>query len=624
MRTAIRYSLFILLLTKTVLAAEIEKIHFKGDRTFSGRELREVVHSRKGENYEPRLVRLDKLLLTNFFKSKGWLEPQIRDSLNYLDGRKKVELFYIVEPGRRYYFGGVFFTGQEELSEKTLHKAFQQVVPGQPYNESLVNAAILNVEDAGYNAGKPFISLKSRFEIKSDSLLILNLTISENQTVYIKEITYNGLQQVQKFIIRREVEIKKGEIYNRKKIDRSQQNIYSTGLFNYVRLEIEPVTDLPDQAILKIFVQEKESRWIGFRFGLAHEQEQFYGSKFEITLQGGHRNIAGTARSVSLNLTPSVIFDVSSQKILNPENKIFFTYVEPWIGYTRTPGILQLGFQQYRHLNSSAFNLLSSSFDVRHKFEKNVELSASVSAKFLNRLNDIEIDENLNLGFLEDQSQIYALTFYGKQDARNNYFMPTNGALTDLSLTLSHSSGQADNGSTETNEYLTLTSSWSRYLPFRPKVLDWDRWNFVLATRFKAGAIFEPLGRKTIPISDLFFAGGGTTVRGYQEQLLGPALAYDEDGNISAAAGGKLIYLNNAEVRMPLFWILVMQVFIDGGYVWREINEFDYRDIRFSSGAGLSFLTPLGPIRFDYGYKLMPTRQDAEPGTYHIGIYFAF
>jgi len=614
----------LLLMAGISRAAEIEKIHFKGDRTFSGKELREVIHSRRGEDYEPRLIRLDKLLLTNFLKSKGWLEPQISDSVQFSADRNNVALFFIVRPGRRYYFGGVTFQGQEELTDKTLQKAFALAIPGQPYNEALVNAAILGVEDAGYNSGKPFISLKSRFEIVSDSLLALHLSITENQTIYIKDITYSGLNAVQKFIIRRELEIKKGEIYNRKKIDLSQQNIYSTGLFNYVRLEIEPVAEEPDQVILKVFVQEKESRWVGFRFGLAHEQEQFYGSKFEVTLQGGHRNIAGTARSLSLNLTPSLIFDVSSRKLLNPENKIFLTYVEPWIGYTRTPGIFQIGFQQYRHLNSSAFNLLSSSFDVRHKFEKNVELSGSVSAKFLNRLNDMKIDEDLNLGFLEDQSQIYALTFYGKQDARNNYFMPTNGALTDLSLTLSHSSGQADDGSTQTNEYLTVVSSWSRYLPFRPKVLDFKRWNFVLATRFKAGAIFEPLGRKTIPVSDLFFAGGGTTVRGYQEQLLGPALAYDKDGKISTAAGGKLIYLNNAEVRMPIFWVVVMQAFIDGGYVWREINEFDYRDLRFSTGAGLSFLTPLGPVRFDYGYKLMPKKQDPEPGTYHIGIYFAF
>ncbi|MEJ2545792.1 MAG: hypothetical protein P8Y99_17145, partial [Calditrichaceae bacterium] len=61
--------------------------------------------------------------------------------------------------------------------------------------------------------------------------------------------------------------------------------------------------------ILKILVQEKDPVWIGVRVGLAHEQQAYYGSKLEFTLQGGHRNLFGTSRSISLEITPAITYD---------------------------------------------------------------------------------------------------------------------------------------------------------------------------------------------------------------------------------------------------------------------------------------------------------------------------
>ena len=80
----------------------------------------------------------------------------------------------------------------------------------------------------------------------------------------------------------------------------------------------------------------------------------------------------------------------------------------------------------------------------------------------------------------------------------------------------------------------------------------------------------------------------------------------------------------NAEVRIPLFWLFVGTYFVDGGYVWPEISDFQISDIRLSTGVGLALMTPLGPVRVDYGYKLTRRKIDPTPGSFHIGIYFAF
>ena len=144
-----------------------------------------------------------------------------------------------------------------------------------------------------------------------------------------------------------------------------------------------------------------------------------------------------------------------------------------------------------------------------------------------------------------------------------------------------------------------------------------------MATRLRAGAIFEVGPTKSLPISDLFFAGGATTVRGYQEQLLGPALL-DEDGYKSQAIGGKLLYLMNLEFRIPLFWLFVGEIFLDGGNVWREIGDFNPGEVKFATGLGLVLLTPVGPVRFDYGIKLNKEETDRTRDAFHFGLYFAF
>jgi outer membrane protein assembly factor BamA len=144
-----------------------------------------------------------------------------------------------------------------------------------------------------------------------------------------------------------------------------------------------------------------------------------------------------------------------------------------------------------------------------------------------------------------------------------------------------------------------------------------------IATRLKGGAIFEVGPSKNLPISDLFFAGGATTVRGYPEQLLGPT-TFDSEGYKNKAIGGKLLYLMNVEIRIPIYWLFVGEIFLDGGNVWREISDFDPTEIKFSTGLGLVLLTPVGPIRFDYGVKLNKEDSDKTRGVFHFGLYFAF
>lgn len=617
-------SIFILFYKSARAEIKVNKIEFNNNINFSGGKLSEIIHSEEGEEYEPRLQKLDKILLRNFYRQHGFLDVQISDSIITVSIREKVNIVFYITEGQRYYYGGVRIRGNQEISSQKLSEQFENMKLYEPFNESSVNESVKQVENIYYNSGKPFIDIKTNYLIEQDSLMLVMLDITENQTVFISDVQYYGLKLVQKFLIRRELEIKKGEKYNRKAIEKSQENLYGTGLFKYVRLEIEPIQDKPDQVILKILIQERDPVWIGFHLGFAHEQQAYYGSKLEFTLQGGHRNLFGTARSLSLQLTPSVTYDFNEKKFHNLDNKISFTFIEPWIGNTRTPGTFNLTYEQFRPPNSADFDLFASSFGITRKAGEQSDITGAISAELVDQLSNQEIDPTLVSGFDVNKNQVYSLNFYYKRDNRKNLFDPKNSSYTDVSLAFSYSTGKDNENKVKKNEYITLISSWQRYQPFRPKVLSFKRWDFTLASRIKMGGIFELGKKQDIPINDRFFAGGASSVRGYQEQLLGPALSYDSKGKIKKAAGGKLLYLGNIEVRMPIVWIIMLETFFDTGYVWPELSDFRPLDIKLSTGMGIAFMTPLGPVRLDYGYKLIRTDRDPTPDAFHFGIYFAF
>jgi outer membrane protein insertion porin family len=282
--------------------------------------------------------------------------------------------------------------------------------------------------------------------------------------------------------------------------------------------------------------------------------------------------------------------------------------------------VLNLAYHQYRPLNSANFDIYQASFNVSHEYSFNYRASGTLQAKIVDQLTDEVVDTTL----IDDASQdlVYSISLYGARNTKNNFFNPSDGALTDISVAFSHSIGKNTEDVRDTKQYLTLVSSWQRYQPLGFRVSK-KVTSATLATRIRGGAILEFGDTKAIPISDLFFAGGATTVRGYQEQLLGPTL-FDENGYKTTALGGKLLYLMNAEVRLPLFWLIVGEVFLDAGNVWSEIEQFSFGDIKFATGVGLVLLTPVGPVRFEYGWKLTPESSDRTRGTFHLGFYYAF
>jgi outer membrane protein insertion porin family len=184
-------------------------------------------------------------------------------------------------------------------------------------------------------------------------------------------------------------------------------------------------------------------------------------------------------------------------------------------------------------------------------------------------------------------------------DFRDDPFNPKRGSF---------NSGSVEYASTFLGsevDYYKVAGQSSWYFPvFR-------RNTFVVSGR---GGIVRPLrDTQEVPIQKRFFLGGRTTVRGFDEDSLGPRAA---DGSFT---GGDYMVNGNAELRVPLKFGFIVAVFLDAGSVWFHGDPENDFDLRESAGLGLRYVTPIGPISLDYGWKL-DRREGESSSEWHFSI----
>ncbi|OPX33580.1 hypothetical protein B1H10_05550 [candidate division KSB1 bacterium 4484_188] len=590
---------------------KIKELVFVGNHHFSANELRGILKSKPGALFNNKLMRLDRILLRNFYQSKGFLEVWVETGIKR--SGENITIKYTIAEGKQFLLKEIRISGGQILTNEQMRKTFK-IKDGDIFRRQQIENGLNLIENYYYNHGKPYVEFDQK-QVTRDSLITIFINVKEHETVVIKDIGYVGLKQTHGYIVHRELEIKPGEIYSRKKIEKSQKNIYSTGLFDFVGMDLKPILGDRSRVVLNIRVVEKKARWVGARFGVAYEQQTVYGGTFDFTLEFGHRNLFGSARSVSVNVIPSLSYDFTKGKIINPKNQFSFTYVEPWIGYTRTPGILQASYFQVRPLNSADYDYFTSSFQVRHKFSNNWQTSGTIA---FNQVRILSEDTLGQVYFTQTRGQdfIYSLGVNIIRDSRDNYLNPQEGSVVETNIKFAYSKRRDDKtGLTTLNRFIKVILQWNRYQAF-PYRKGW-----IFATRLRGGNIFELGARGHIPLLERFYLGGASSVRGYSEQLLGP-VSFDENGRASAL-GGKLFLLGNFELRFPVFWLFWGEIFFDAGNVWAETNLLKLNEIKPASGLGVALVTPFGPIRFDYGVKLKPETYEKR-GEFHISISFAF
>lgn len=572
------------------LSVKVKEIGFSGNSWFNEKILMELLNTKKNKFLLEDVLKEDTKEIARLYKSNGFLEVKINYNVIYSEENSGLDIIIYIKEGQQTLISGIIFTGNNKFSAETLQGHLKSRA-GKPFNESQTIDDLYSIQSFYVQNGYIYttVDLKTRYS-EDKKGVVTEYVINEGNQVYIGNILISGNTFTKEYVIRRELLVKEGDLYSYENILRSQRRLLTLGFFRDVKLE--PVNPESKEQIKDISLQVREGNPGSVELGIGYgDIERFRGS-----VETRYNNLFGTGRQVGMKVEASSI-----------EQKYGLDYKEPWV----------LGYQM-----DGRFNVVDQAEKKRSFDRRTFGMSTGIDKSFSDLVKGSLMYqyENVKLSHVspaaiithEDTGKTEVATINPSLtiDRRDDPFNPAKGQFYSMGF---REAAQLI-GSKPQFAKINLQSSFF-YSPFSKVVLAFSgrggvAWNF--------GESIE------VPIFERYFVGGRSTVRGYDQEKLGiPGKTIKFDGKSWNPTGGNMMIVLNGEIRFPLFKGLGMVVFVDGGNVWRKMEEFDPSEIKATAGTGIRYNTPVGPLRLDMGCKLM-REQKEDNCMYHFTLGHAF
>jgi len=458
---------------------------------------------------------------------------------------------------------------------------------GDPYNEVDISDARFKILDYYSEQGYANIDVTVARNIEGHKVS-LKFNVTKGTRKLIGKAIITGNKATRYEVIKRELTNSEGEPYSFRTLANDRQKLYKIGLFTNVDIEtLNRGEDIED-----ILIRVKEGNAGAFEFGVGYgEYEQYRGF-----IQLSYRNLWGMNRQGSLRA-----------EISGLEKRVILQYYEPWFMGHNLPFRVLLLREQKKEINIPGGDTIYKL--VRHTasagFEKQLspKLKADIFYEFsVVKTYDVQPDVILSredVGTLVISSIKSSVTY----DTRDNPFNPSRGLLAGLSV-------KAASPLLFSETYFNKFEAHGSFFHKLHK-------SVVLAVSLRGGLAFGYGDTDELPIVERFFLGGGTTVRGYEQDTLGPK------GDDNNPIGGNSYLEGNIELRTEIGRGFSLVPFLDMGNVWIKASDMSVTDLKYTAGMGLRYDTPVGPLRVDYGFKLN-RESDESRGAFHFSIGHAF
>lgn len=599
----------------------VQSLTLSGNETYDSEELKDKLnlHTGKvttlgmGAEFNKRVLRLDVITLESFYKERGFINVAVRDSF-YVKGNRRVEVFLSIQEGQRFFLRKIDIRGNLALSDQQVYSYFSDLDTGAPYNPYLFQESIEQVQQAYENTGKPFADIQYRIDAEGTNVFA-TIVIEENQTVYVEDIRINGLSGVKPDVVRRELTLVNGDRYSGEEIEESQRRIFETGLFADVNIRPVPSTVDSERVDLQVTLREQDFHTVRFDFGLGQYEitpsaEPTTG--LESSLEWMNRNLVSSGRR--LQASTGLLFDLIN---LNPWPDASISYTEPWLWKFRVPTTLRFFYELRTYdITGNPKREWGTDLTFLHTRRRRLTLRSTLTWQQVT-LMDVPSESAEELLRYQDRQE-RSLEFLYRRDARDNFLYPKQGFVIQVEPKLFGGilGGTADFYKVE----VSLSKYWESYF------------NGTLAGRINIGSLhkYNP-NDPVIPDDELFRLGGATSVRGFQTDML--AVRYNQTDSVWVPQGKRVKTVFNLEYRFPLFWQFGGELFLDAGQLWTDYSNLDILSLRHTVGIGITFATPLGPARIDFGRKLNPrAHRDEETGRIYrddlwninLGLQYAF
>ena len=557
--------------------AKIKEIRIVGNKAFSESTLRGLFELdtggwlswyTKSDRYSRAKLNADIETLRSYYLSRGYLEFQVESTQVAISPDKQdIAIVLNLTEGERYVVSSVKLEGNY-LGRDDEFKALVTIRPGEAYNADRVAETTKAFRDTFGNYGFAFANVEARPDIdRSNNSVALLLTAEPSRRAYVRRVNVVGNTRTRDEVIRREFRQFESSWYDGNKIRLSRDRVDRLGYFTEVNMETQEVPGVPDQVDLQVTVAEKPtgSLQLGAGFSSAEKLALSFGIKQE--------NAFGSGNYLGL--------DVNTSKF---NRTIVLNTVDPYF----TPDGVSLSMDLF-HRNSRPYNDQGGNYRLETTgagLRFGVPFSEIDTVYFGGTVERTTIKPGTNipaayLAYADKfgyTSYSFPLTVGWSRDNRDSTLVPTMGRMQKLNAEL---------GVAGDTRYLRSSYQYQQYIPLNKQ--------YTLAFNGELG-YGKGLSGRPFPVFKNFYSGGLGSVRGFEQGTLGP-----RDVTGSVIGGSKKITLN-AEVLTPFPGAgndrtLRMFGFVDVGNVYGENDKFELSEMRASVGVGVSWISPVGPLR---------------------------
>lgn len=521
------------------------------------------------------------------YYNKGFIQIQVDEPVIERRSDEELVVKIHVREGEQFHIRNISLRGAAVLSSDELMREIK-LKPGEVFSRDVLRKDVTRIIDRYDSISRPFANVIPQFNIDPDTRTVdIAFDIQEGGEVRIGRINVSGNIKTRDKVIRREFRLDEGDLYSKQAIKRSYERLNNLNFFEVV--DIAPERRL-QEPILDLNVRVKEKMTGMFSIGGGYSSVDGLVGIAEIS-QG---NVGGRGQLLKLKLQWGGINDV-----------MVASFMEPYLFDKPVWGKIDV-YSQAQEYDGYTVDTKGGGLGIGRSYSE--YLSASLRYSWDNStITEIDQAKIVPNSALEYQIQNYGLTVTTSslsltlaRDSRDFYLDPRTGSRS--SLFVQYAGGALGGDPSFSKE--VIDTAW--YAP-----LFWDT---VVMARGRAGYVgaFE---EKPLPLGERFFVGGSNTIRGFKYGTVGPLEAVtDASGNILYynRVGGNKELVFNFEYGFPIVQEARLKgvLFYDIGKAFNDDEHIRFQDLRHSVGWGIRWFSPVGPLRFEWGYVINQKPED--------------
>ena len=524
----------------------------------------------KSDRYSQAKLNADLENLRSFYLSRGYLEFRVESTQVAISPNKQdITITINIFEGARFVVSEVALEGFY-LGRDNEFKSLVTIKPGLAYNVTDVVETSKAFSDYFGNFGFAFARVEQRTEIdRQTSQVKIILQADPSRRAYVRRINIAGNERTRDEIIRREFRQMESSWYDGQRIRASRDRVDRLGFFTEVSIDTQEVPDNPDQVDINLKVTEKPTNSLSLGVGFSSSENAF------LSFGLNQDNFFGTGNSVGVQINTSQYNKIYSVQTTDP----YFTDD----GVSRTFNFFSKNSRPYStstnyyNINSSGIGL---SFGVPIAETDTIFIGAAYDSTTISSGSNLP---NAYTSYADDPITSVPLTVGWARDSRDSMLAPNKGKLMRVNSEL---------GLMGDTRYYKNSGQYQQYWPLGRK------YTFALNAELGLGGGFA--GRD-YPVFKNFYSGGLGSVRGFQQNSLQTDTTYTRYDRDYSTGGSKKILLNT-EFLMPFPGVgtdktLRLYTFLDVGNIYTADESIDLGQLRSSTGLGLSWISPVGPLR---------------------------